>query len=191
MSDKQELIDKILDDLHIDTIARRYEYVHNMVRERWEVKKYRPKDYHECHRYLAKYYSYHFATALRVDVVVPPERAFYEVRRILDKAQGGFAGHIGNAVRGRHGGMKALVDLIAEELKNEAIEQYITYTINIAIDNLDWNMRIELMRQYLKRYSKHMLPGEYMKSPEELAASYESVIKYHMQMVNSYRNIIQ
>jgi hypothetical protein len=187
----QGRLQEIMSKLHIDVISRKIDYVHDAIREEWTVKKYFPKDYEDCHRYLTKYYQYHFARYAKANVKMPDEMAFAYVREILEKSQGGYAVNIKNALKGRHGGMIALINMLADDLKKQAVEQYVGYIINEHVDPLDFPLKVELMRQYISKYARHMLPGEDLMSPYELAANLNQVIKYHVQMVNSYRNIVE
>ena len=184
------VLSDIMQKLHINTMSE-IERFHNAIRENFTITNFRPKDYEDCHRYLSKYYRYHFAAAAGVSIVVPEDTAYSEVRRILEKSQGGYIQNIKNTLRGWHGGTKVLIDSIAEEMKKEAMEKYVGYVIGTHVNPLDYDLKIALASQYLEKYGKYILPGEALMSPYELAANFESVIKMHVEMVNRYRNIVQ
>ena len=191
MSGESYLIDRILDQLHPDVIGREIEYKHNIIRERWTVKNYMPGDYKECMRDLCDYYRYHFCAMFGISMNIPDDRAHHEVKMILEKSQGGYVQGIKNSVRGRHGGMIALVDALAEEMKKDAIEKHISHVIDTHVSPLDFDFQCELIRQYLDKYAKYMLPGEEIMSPYLLAVNYAKVIRTHVEVIRRYRESMQ
>ncbi|MDH3973495.1 MAG: hypothetical protein OEV42_04360 [Deltaproteobacteria bacterium] len=191
MSGQSSLIDKILDQLHPDYIGRKIEYLHNIIRENWTVKVYIPEDYKECMKILCDYYRYHFCAMFNISINMPNNRAHHEVKKIMEKSKGGYVQGVKNAIRGRHGGMIALIDALAEEIKNDAIEKHISYVIDTHISPLDFEVQCEVIEQYLNKYAKYMIPGEEMMSPYLLAANYQKVIRMHIEVIRRYRESMQ
>jgi len=176
--------------LHIDVISRDIERKHRTIRENWTVKNYHPSSYEDAHEYLTKYYQYHYSRWLGVGMTLPADVAYSEVRRILE-SKGGYVPNLKKALRGRYGGMIELINVIAQEFEKESAEKYIRYVIGTHVNPLDYNLKVELARQYLETYGRRMLPGEELMNPHELAANFDAVIKHHVELVNQYRNIVQ
>lgn len=179
----------ILNKLHIDVIGRVIEYPHTMIRERYKVPKYVADDSQECIRIMVNYFQYHYASWMKVRFTMTYELALAKVKDLLSK-KGGFAQSIKNATKGREGGLIAAIDAIAEALKEEATERYIEGVVTSCIDPLDFSLKVALADEYIRVYATHVLPGEKLLSPYELAANFESIIKYHVKWIVSYRNVV-
>lgn len=182
-------VQAILNKLHIDVIGRVIEYPHNMIRERYKVPKYVADDSQECIRIMVNYFQYHYASWMKVRFTMPYELALAKVKDLLSK-KGGFAQSIKNATKGREGSLISALDAIAEALKEEAMERYIEGVITSCIDPLDYDSKVSLASEYLKLYASHILPGERLVSHYELGANIESLIKYHVKWIVSYRNVV-
>ncbi len=184
-------IQDILDMLHISVIGKKIDEPHYMIREAYKLPRYIARDYNDCCELGTKYLQYHFSKWTNCPTLLPTDMAFAQVREILDKLQGGFVGAVKNAIRGREKGLVGFIDVIADSLRDEAVEKYIMYVVTTHIPPMDYDLKVRLMKEYLKKYASHILPNEQLMSPYELAANIESLIKFHMEWINSLRKNIQ
>lgn len=184
-------IQEIFDALSIKQVVDKVHLPHKVIREKYEVKKFRAKDYDEAMSILTKYYQFHFAKWTRTTPYLSEDIAFANVRLILDKEKGGFVVAMKNAIRGREGGLISLVNKIAQSFEEESLQKYIRYVIDHMLNRLDFNQMVLFAQQYLNQYAKYLLPEEEVMTPYELAANLEGIIKYHIQVLNSYRQMLQ
>lgn len=119
-----------------------------------------------------------------------PDSRLSKIRSYLDK-EGGFHQSVKNSLKGRHGGLVGVIDTIAEGIKKEAVERYVTAVFLDCVDPLDYDQRVRFMKEYLKRYGSVLLPGEEKLSPYELAVQLESVVEAHVALVNRVREKLQ
>lgn len=179
----------ILDMLHPDVIGERVEYVLNMLRENYRVPKYIADDFHDCARIIVGFYQYLYAGWLGTDVVMPYELALSQVKELLSK-KGGFANLVKNSLRGREGGLIGAIDSLVDSFKEVAVSQYVDGVVTHFVDPLDFELKMDLAEEYLEKYARHVLPNEELIHPGLLAANFESIIKYHVKWVVSYRQMM-
>ena len=175
--------------LHINVITEKVDRPHSMIRENWRTPTYVPEDYNEAVDILTHYYQYHHQ-AWMGGPVMPADMAFGHVREALEKAQGGYVQAMKQALAGREGGLVARVDAIAEEIKQDATEKYVIWVLSTFVAPMDFDSKVALMSEYLNEYA-HVLPGEKLMSPYELAANFDAFVKHHIAWINQLRNAIQ
>jgi hypothetical protein len=182
-------IQEVFDALSIDRIIPKVHQPHKLIREGFRVPVYAVNSYEEAVGLLSQYMKYHTQRWLGG----PPlsdDIAHARVRTILDKKQG-YVLSVKNAIRGRAGGVVALVNEIAEAIEEEALEMYMRYVIDQMICLLDFEQLIILARQYLREYSHLLLPGEPLMSEYELAGNIEALVRYHNSVLQNYRQMVQ
>lgn len=184
-------IQEVFDALSLHAVSEKVHLPHKMIRERYRVRKYAADSYEDACDELTRYYQYHWQTWMRTSTGLPADYAFAAVRAILDGQQGGFVVAVKNAIRGRQGGLVALVDAIAEAIEKDALERYIRWVIDSMICRLDYEQVIAFARQYLAQYGRYILPGEEMMSEYELAANLDALIRFHVNVVGSFRQMLQ
>ena len=188
---KVKNVQEILNMLHVDAISRNIESRHKSIREAYRVPRYVPRDEDDCFDILVKYYQYHFSKSLGGGVPPARDMALFQVRQVLDKHGGGYGMAVKNALRGRGGGLIGLIDNVADAMEEQAVEQYFTAVLTRYASVLDFDYRVMLATQVLQQYGRHMLPGEHLPSPYELAARIDSFIKYLVKVSNSLRDALQ
>jgi hypothetical protein len=183
-------IQDLLNMLHITIIHEKIDKPHFMIRENYVLPKYVASSYNDCCNIITKYYQYHYSAWMKFSTPMPKDIAFAQVKTILDKGQGGFVTSVKNALWGRDAALVGLLDAIADSLREDATEKYVEYILS-KVSPLDYDLKVQFMRQYIKQYATPVLPNEKLMSPYELAANFGGVIKYHLQWINSLRKNIQ
>jgi len=200
---------EILDLLDIDFVGRTIEAVHEMIREHYPLKKYVAEDHDEFVAIVTHYYQYHHACWLNVPLTMPMDMAYSQVRRILNNmpmpdsrlsrisglldSKGGYVAIALNAIRGRNRGLVGALDAIMEAMKEEAVNRHCDALFKENFSPRDYDKRVAFAAEYLKRYAKVLLPGEYVMSPYELApyGVLEKVFQNHARLINEFRKFLQ
>jgi len=92
---------------------------------------------------------------------------------------------------GRHGGLPAVIDIIAEGIKHDAVKAYVSSVFLACVNPLDYNKKIAFMAEYLRMFGGVLLPGEELLSVYELANNVEAVLQNHVRLVNEFRKTLQ
>ena len=92
---------------------------------------------------------------------------------------------------GRHGGLPAVIDIIAECIKHDAVKAYVSSVFLSCANPLDYNKKMAFMAEYLRVFGGVLLPGEELLSVYELANNVEAVLQNHVRLVNEFRKTLQ
>jgi len=92
---------------------------------------------------------------------------------------------------GRHGGLPAVIDIIAECIKHDAVKAYVSSVFLSCANPLDYNKKMAFMAEYLRMFGGVLLPGEELLSVYELANNVEAVLQNHVRLVNEFRKTLQ
>ena len=198
-------INEILELLHIDRIGREIESVHDMIRESYTLKTYMAKDYEDFKMIVCDYYSYHDYHWHSGAGQLSKEQAHDKVRDVLDNqpntglarikgildSEGSYNAAAKNALNGRGGGLKAILDNISEQMKKKAVTQWISAVFLEKISPLNYPLKVSLMSEYLDLFGGVLIPNEELLSPYELASNLEFVIQNHVRLTNEFRKTIQ
>jgi hypothetical protein len=184
-------INEVLSLLDVKTMAERFAIRHVLIRETYVPKKIVVSNYDEFIEIIVDYFKTHFLGRLNLKekVDMPEHFAHDMVREILEKSfqgEGGFEYAYNICKLGIDGGMKTVLDKIYEVLLREEEERYTEYVLDKAL-GLEWESRVEMMRQYIKRFGHNLPDSASLKSPERLALNCKEIIRNHVRFINRLR----
>lgn len=91
------------------------------------------------------------------------------------------------AHEGIRGGLHSILEAIYQHISEEMEEKYIELVLVKFVDPVDFDDRIELMRQYLQRFGSNIPANKQPKKAAELAVNYKEFIKMHMKYLQGIR----
>ena len=125
-----------------------------------------------------------------VDMKVVGAEAF----ELLEKAfsrEGGVQAAYAEALCGLRGGMKLVIDQITEAFKKEEQYKYVNFVFKAALDPLDWDGKVALMGELLKRLKNH-LPSEIVSQPpERYARYYETILRAYIHSIDQVKSLFR
>jgi len=125
-----------------------------------------------------------------VDMKVVGAEAF----ELLEKAfsrEGGVQAAYAEALCGLRGGMKLVIDQITEAFKKEEQYKYVNFVFKAALDPLDWDGKVALMGELLKRLKNH-LPSEIVSQPpERYARYYDTILRAYINSVDQVKSLFR
>lgn len=111
------------------------------------------------------------------------ERAF--------SSQGGYQAALAEARNATNGGLRFVLDLMTEQFKREQQEKHIGHALKSALDPLDWEGKVDLMKALLDQLQSH-LPQEITSQPaERYAGNYEGIVKAHVRSMDQVKTIFR
>ena len=86
--------------------------------------------------------------------------AYDFVAKNLSSYQGGIHRAESNAIKGRDGGLVAIIDALTEAIAKSHVESYIRSVFFDLVPASDYPLRMRLAEELLKKYGQHLFPGE-------------------------------
>lgn len=177
---------ELLDEINITNVVG---MKHDTARERYHLTRSIVNSSAEFEEEITRFVQYQLC-ATRCNAAVPRYMASSQAANIIDRAFtniGGSSGAYEIASRGIRGGLRAVIDVLYQAIKKEEEEAYIEYVLRTEVDSLSFDDRTALMSAYLNRF-RHNFPNSVrVPTAFELAGNYESILRMHMEVINSIR----
>lgn len=180
-------IDAVLSLLVPDFINKNVLMKHDVARESYRNVPITVPDFQAFANQIAEYVKHHH-TAVG-DGTPSSEAAFGEAKRILsnvfadDPYQEGYNVALQMGLGGAGGGMRAILNEIAEQLKRQGLHNYKDYIFNTQINVLSQADNERLAKAYFDRFRdilKRFLPHLDEKT---FAGNVRAALEYHLQVV--------
>ncbi|MCK4341190.1 MAG: hypothetical protein KAY37_05640 [Phycisphaerae bacterium] len=141
--------------------------------------------------------SFYLHVLRRTGVVagsVIPQSVAAAALDLLDRAFtriGGSPAAFAEARDATRGGLRYVLDLMADRYKYEEQAKYVRGVLAEALDPLDWNMKVAFMRALLKRLAPH-LPSEIRSQPPaRFAKNWEKIVQAYTQSFGQIQSLLR
>jgi hypothetical protein len=188
-------IDSLCAALDEVAIARNVGIAHDEARAGYGLKKNIVGNFDEFNDLIADYYSYHINRCVVQGGSLAKFEAAGRASEILERDYRRQGGNIMSAYKDAHdgtnGGMRIVLDVIAERLKEESVERYIRQAFNQHVDPTSWDQKVEIIRQFINR-DKHILGSAIDTAhPERYAQNYDELIRAFMDALKRSSKIFR
>lgn len=174
----------LISELNETTIAQKVGIKHDEARMRYPLQSITVSSYEEFSSIIINYYKYHYSACVAYGATIQNEECLFNVKQILEneyKRRGGTIMNAYNDARdGINGGMKGVIDIIANHLKMLSVEAYITSVFERHISPVAWDKKIEIIRQLISHCGAYLSPAVKSKKPEEYAHNYVELIRAYV-----------
>jgi len=180
-----EAVDYLMPAIGEVTIANKVARLHDEIRMKYSLKTNTVSSFKEFEDKISGYCSYHMSRAVLHGGHLSRSEAAGRAKEIIDQEYRRHHGNINTAYNDAHdgtnGGLRIILDLIAERLKAESVERYIRNTFDRYVDPTSWEERVEIMRQFLSRYGHMVSSSIRVDQPERYAQNYEELITEYVR----------
>ena len=178
-------INSLLSELDERTTAQRVAIAHDEVRMRYHLPSNTVADFDRFSDIIGDYYNHHFTECVSCGGRLSPGEARSRSKELLDseyrKRRGNIVSAFNDAHDGTNGGMRAVLDMIAEALKAEAVEHYVRDVFDRHVTRNSWDEKVDMIRQFISYYG-HVLSSSIVASqPERYAQDYSELISAYVE----------
>jgi len=174
----------ILEQLDERYIAKLISIPHDEARMKYYLPSSTASDIDEFALMIGRYYNYHFTTCVSHGGFLTNAEAEGMAKEILEreyrKRGGGFVAAFNDANFGTNGGLRSILDAIAENLKAEAIERHIRKVFDDEIKPNSWEGKVDIVRQFMAHCGPDVLRQLDTAHPERYAADYEDLLRAYI-----------
>jgi hypothetical protein len=174
-------LENLLAALDDQVIARKVAIVHDEARMQYAPKKTTVSDFTEFTDIIADYYNYHFSRCVVRGGTMSRREAAGRAKEILEEEYRRQRGNINQAYNDAHdgtnGGLRIVLDRIADRLKAESVERYTRDAFDRYVDPTRWKEKVEIVRQFMIKFNS-VLPSHIRREqPERYAQNFEELIR--------------
>ena len=171
----------LLNELDEREMAQRVGLLHDEARMRYPLHSNTVYDFNEFSRAIAEYYDYHFTACVSRGGRLSLSEAAGRAKELLEKEyrrrQGDIISAFNDAHDGTNGGMRVVLDTLAEGLKTDSVERYIRDAFDRHVAPNSWEDKVEIIRQFISHCGPVLSPSVRTDQPERYAHNYQELIR--------------
>lgn len=188
-------INSLLAELDERTIAQRIGIPHDEARMRYSLRSNTVRDFDEFTRMISDYYTKHFSACVSYGGSLPASEASSRAKELVEREYrrrgGDIVAAFNDAHEGTNGGMRAVLDVIAEGLKAESVEHYIRDAFDRYVAPNSWEQKVEIIRQFIAQCGVHLASSIQTNQPERYAINYRELINAYVTALQRSSSIFR
>lgn len=178
-------VDQLLAALDERQIAQYVGLRHDEARMRYPLRHNTVTHFDEFSDLIADYYNHHFTSCISQGGSLPQMEAAGRAKEILDREyrrhEGDLVTAFNDAHDGTHGGLRVVLDTLAEALKTEGVERYIREVFDRHVAPNAWEEKVEIIRQFIARCGANLASSLHADQPERYAQNYQDLIRSYVK----------
>ena len=177
-------INNLLQALDERTIAQEVGRPHDEARIKYPLHSNTAATFEEFSEIIGSYYNHHFATAVSSGGALSSVEAAGQAKEILEQEYRRRGANsvtaFNDAHDGTNGGLRAILDTIAEALKAKSVERYIRDVFDRYVAPNDWDQKVEIIREFINSHGAQLGSSIQTGQPERYAQNYEELIRSYV-----------
>jgi hypothetical protein len=174
-------INSLLSDLDERVIAHRISIPHDEVRIQYHPSSNTVSDFDEFGETIANYYNYHNSRCIANGGMLARRDAYGKAKTLLEheyrRKNGNIVSAFNDCRDGTNGGLRNVLDIICNGLKEEAIELYVQDCFDRHVAPNSWDQKVDIIRQFISCYSNVLSSSIVASQPERYAHDYSELIR--------------
>ena len=188
-------IDNLLVALNERTIAQRVALAHDEARMRYPLRNNTVADFDEFSDIVADYYNCHFTCCVSRGGSLPRSEAAGRAKEILEREYRRRGGDIITAFNDAHdatnGGLRVILDKLAEALKAEAVERYIREMFDRHVAPNSWEDKLDTIRGFVARCGANLASSIQADQLERYTQNYQELIRSYVDSLRQTSSIFR
>ena len=185
----------LLAEIDERAIAQQIGIPHDEARMRYPLHSNTAGSFDEFSWIIGDYYDTHFTSCVSYGGKLPASEASSRAKELLEKEYRRKGGDIvmayNDAHDGTNGGMRVVLDTIAEGLKAESLERYIRDAFDRYVSPNSWEQKVEMIRQFIARCGVNLGSSIRQDQPERYAQNYQELIRSYVMALQQTSRIFR
>jgi len=177
------------------TIAQSIGILHDEARMRYPQRSNTVGTFDEFSGIIGDYYNYHFTTCVSYGGRLPRDEATGRAKELIEKEYRRHNGDIVSAFQdaslGLNGGLRRILDTIAEGLKAESVQRYIRELFDRHIAPNSWEQKVDMIRQFIAQCGMTLSSSIRADQPERYAHHYSELIRSYCEALRQTSSIFR
>ncbi len=149
-------IRKLIHAIDESTLSRKIGIPHDQARNSFHLNKNTEENFQKFCLICGRYYNHHYSRCISNGTRLPDYVAISKAKEILENEAGRRGGNLltmfNYAKTGTNSGLRYILDVIAEDLKMKAMNQYVTHVFDSMIPRNSWKEKRMAIVQFIKVY---------------------------------------
>jgi len=179
------LLNNLIAAIDEQAITRKIGIPHDEARMRYALNKNTVDSFDEFARIIADYYNYHLSRCMVRGGSFSRTEAGGRAKEVLEQEYRRTGGDLNmayyDAHDGTNGGLRVILDKIAENLKAESVERFIRDAFDRYVEPISWGQKVEIMRQFIAKYGDQFSSALRSSQPERYAQNYQELIRAYVE----------
>jgi hypothetical protein len=188
-------VNTLLAELDERTIAQRVGIPHDEARMRYPLGSNTVESFDAFDRVITDYYNHHFTACVSRGGHLSSSEASSRAKELLEREYRRKGGDIVMAYNdghdGTNGGMRFVLDTIAEGLKAESVSRYIREVFDRHVAPNSWEDKVEIIRQFMARCGVHLASSIRTDQPERYASNFQELIHSYVTALQRTSSIFR
>lgn len=189
------LVNGLISELDERNIARRIGIKHDEARMSYALINNTVRDFNEFNRLIGDYCNHHFSMCISPGGSLPEAHTTSWAKELIEREYRRKGGDIVSAYNDAHdgtnGGVRAVLDIIAEGLKTESVERFIRDTLDRYVAPNSWDTKVEIIRQFIEYCGVYLSNSIRRDQPERYAQNYEELIRSYVTALQQTSSIFR
>jgi len=188
-------ITSLLNALDERTIARRIGIPHDEARVRYPLHSNTVSSFEQFSDELGNYYNHHFTTCVSRGGALARSEATGRAKELLEREyrrqNGDIVTAFNDAHDGTNGGLRLVLDKVAEGLKAESVERYIRDMFDRHVAPNAWEDKVAIIRQFIAQCGVHLASSIRADQPERYARDFQELIRSYVAALQRTSSIFR
>ena len=188
-------INSLLSALDERVMAQRVGIPHDEARMRHACHSNTVSSFDEFSNILADYYNHHFTTCVSNGGALSRSEATGRAKEILEREyrrqNGDIVTAYNDAHDGTNGGLRLVLDKVAEGIKTESVERYIREVFDRHVAPNAWEDKVAIIRQFIAQCGVHLSSSIRADQPERYARDFQELIRNYVQALQRTSSIFR
>ena len=174
----------ILTALSDRAIARNVTIPHDEARMAFPLHSNTVQTFAEFSELIGAYYNHHFTACISGGARLSPSDAKGGAKEAIERTQRrgrDIVSVFNDACDGTNGGMRAVLDMIADHLKEEGVRRYIRDVFETSVSPAEWAEKVEIIRQFIDQCGVNLSASVVRHQPERYAHDYQPLIQAYVE----------
>ncbi len=189
------IITSLLNALEERTIARRIGIPHDEARMRYPLHSNTVANFDRFSDVLGDYYNHHFTTCVSHGGALARSEATGRAKELLEREyrrqNGDIVTAFNDAHDGTNGGLRLVLDKVAEGLKAESVERYIRDMFDRHVAPNAWEDKVAIIRQFIAQCGVHLASSIRADQPERYARDFQELIRSYVAALQRTSSIFR
>jgi hypothetical protein len=187
--------ERLIRELEETNVAKEVGIEHDNARNSYLNHRNTVKDMYEFEQILSDYVNYHISKCVSKGGRMSPAEAVGLAREILDqefrRRGGDFITAYNNAHDGVDGGLRTILDILAEGIKALSVERFIRHTFDRYVAPNDWDQKVQIIREFFEHCGTQLSSSIQTDKPERYASSYFDVIRSFLEAMRRTSSVFR